>query len=530
MKTQKIISKVLLSAMLAGAFVGAPLQNGRILGQETAASAATKDIKVTDGAKLTDGTYFVSFSNYKNGTDDPSASMNKYLISPAKIEINGQSTKVTMLMTDDANKLLTHYTMGETKETQIEGVKTAVGFEITIPTTLLSKRIVTSMTYEMKPGTTHTPFADLQFDKFATYSMAFLKGVSGDEQSMASSFFDKGALVTPATEGGYNVSLTTDIDKGWFVDDEPIKLDIPGVPVTSTLNADGQQVLTWHADSMADLLKLQQMKMTINIDFGSPYHETYDVRLGMDYANVNVMIKGTDADKTDKLVYPNGKMITAPTYAHYKLQGNSTYTVAGSGDVTFTYVPNNYKLTVKYVDEKGKTIKSATTSTQQYKTTKKVSAPSIKGYAKPTTSNTVTFDGNKTVTFAYKAKSYKLTVKHVDKKTGKVIKTEKLTKKFGTKVNLGKKNLKGYKKTTKSYTVTGKQTITIKYAAKKYKKVTVKYVNQKGKQIAKSKKVTVAKNTKETFKPKKIKKYKTPKKKVVTIKNHKTIIFTYKHK
>ena len=159
--------------------------------------------------------------------------------------------------------------------------------------------------------------------------------------------------------------------------------------------------------------------------------------------------------------------MTAPDITGYTVMAaDKTKTIASvskNETVTFRYTKNpvvKYKITVKYVDETDKEIKTATTTEVEPGKTFSMTAPDITGYtvmAADKTKTIASVSKNETVTFRYTKNpvvKYKITVKYVD--------TENNTIKAATTESV--ENGKTYTATAPTingYTVKGNNTKTI---------------------------------------------------------------------
>ncbi|MDU5336019.1 MucBP domain-containing protein, partial [Enterococcus sp.] len=109
----------------------------------------------------------------------------------------------------------------------------------------------------------------------------------------------------------------------------------------------------------------------------------------------------------------------------YTVKGNNTQTISSvSKDetLTFVYTKNTapvtkYTITVKYVDEAGSSIKTATTADVEKGNSYKIDAPAITGYtvvAADKTKSIASVSKNETLTIKYTKNKYTITIKYLD--------------------------------------------------------------------------------------------------------------------
>lgn len=158
-----------------------------------------------------------------------------------------------------------------------------------------------------------------------------------------------------------------------------------------------------------------------------------------------------------------------PAIKNYTAPTASTFT-APNKNITRTvkYVPKAYQVTLKYIDSQtGKVIKKTTTSNAYYQTPFNTPIATISGYTAPNaTTNNMT--KNTTLTLKYTPKKYLVTVKYVNAKTGKTIKTAtKQQVTYNKTYQPSVPAIKGYTspKTT-AIKVTHNVTLTLKYVKK----------------------------------------------------------------
>ena len=189
---------------------------------------------------------------------------------------------------------------------------------------------------------------------------------------------------------------------------------------------------------------------------------------------------------------------TAKSISGYTLKGSDsqTVTVDGNKTIMFNYTKNaapvtKYTVTVKYVDSSGKEIEKAVTASVEKGKTYKATAKSISGYTlKGNDSQTVTVDGNKTITFTYTKNvapvtKYTVTIKHIGS-DGKELKKATVTVEKGKPYTAKAEMFTGYTLNGKDAqtisAVNADQTLTFNYTKNKYT-ITVKYVDSTGNNI-----------------------------------------------
>ena len=218
--------------------------------------------------------------------------------------------------------------------------------------------------------------------------------------------------------------------------------------------------------------------------------------------SVTVKHVGSDGKELKKSTasVEKGKSYTAKaeSFNGYTLKGSSsqTVTVNGNKTITFNYTKNaapvtKYTVTVKYVDSSGKEIEKAVTASVEKGKTYKATAKSISGYTlKGNDSQTVTVDGNKTITFTYTKNASPVTkctvtVKHVGS-DGKELKKATVNVEKGKPYTAKAETFTGYTLNGKDAqtisAVNADQTLTFNYTKNKYT-ITVKYVDSTGNNI-----------------------------------------------
>ena len=298
------------------------------------------------------------------------------------------------------------------------------------------------------------------------------------------------------------------------------------------------------SDSQTKTIRVNNENKTINFNYKyTPKIKTQVIVKYVDENNKELSKNKTInnyfvGDKyTEKAINING----------YTLTSNSSQTITlgnTNNNIIFKYkkIPDaKSDITIKYVDEKGKSIsKDKIIKNKNVNSKHTEKAININGYTLTNSSSqTITVNKNKNIiTFKYKKiTKANITIKYVDEKgksinKNKIIKNKNVNSKHTEKaINISGYTLNGKNNQTVTVSYKG-NTITFKYKRNKTANITVKYVNSKGKSISKNK---VIKNKKVdsyfTENYKKIKGYKlvgkTSQKVKISNKGN-TIIFKYK--
>ena len=239
----------------------------------------------------------------------------------------------------------------------------------------------------------------------------------------------------------------------------------------------------------------------------------YGIKKTTPVTKYSVTVKHVGSDgktlKTSTASVEKGKSYTAKagSFSGYTLKGSNsqTVTVNGNKTITFNYTKNaapmtKYTVTVKHVGSDGKELKKTTATIEKGKNYT-AKAETFSGYTlKGSNSQTVTVNGNKTITFNYTKNAapvakYTITVKYVDKSTGKDIQTATTAiVDKGKSYKIDAPTITGYTvvaadKTKSISSVSKNETLTINYTknatpAPKYT-ITVKHLEEStGKEIA----------------------------------------------
>ncbi|MDU5336223.1 MucBP domain-containing protein, partial [Enterococcus sp.] len=166
--------------------------------------------------------------------------------------------------------------------------------------------------------------------------------------------------------------------------------------------------------------------------------------------------------------------IAAPSITGYTVKdADKTKTIASvskNETVTINYTKNKYTITIKYIDENGTSIKTATTQTVEHGKPFYMAAPTITGYTVVPADKTKSIDSvikNESLTFKYTKDAIKYNVKVIhlgndDKQLG----VENFPVEAGTKYTVKSKTFDGYKLSgnpTKDVTVTKDMEVTFTY-------------------------------------------------------------------
>ncbi len=200
--------------------------------------------------------------------------------------------------------------------------------------------------------------------------------------------------------------------------------------------------------------------------------------------DVTVEFKDTDgntiADKDVVQVEEGQKYTaTAKTVNGYSVQGNATQevTVDGNKTVTFTYTKNvapveKFNVTVKHVDTDGNTVAPNETQEVEKGQVFTANAKTVSGYTlQGTATQTVTVDGNKTITFTYKkdvapVEKFNVTVEYKDTEGNTLSTDSPVEVEKGASFTATAKTIAGYtlqSSSTQTVTVTGNTTVTFTY-------------------------------------------------------------------
>lgn len=268
--------------------------------------------------------------------------------------------------------------------------------------------------------------------------------------------------------------------------------------------------------------------------------------------NVTVVHKGSDGKtlETEKAVQvEKGKTYTAKakSFSGYTLSGSTTQTITVNGNktITFNYTKNTtpaikYNVTVIHQDSDGKILLGEYAYVEKG-TIYTAKAESFSGYTlNGSSSQTVTVDGDKRITFNYTKNStpvtkYNVTVVHKGS-DGKTLETEKAVQVEKGKTYTAKaKSYSGYTlagSTTQTVTVDGNKTITFNYKKNSDPvityDVTVLHKSTDGK-LLDSQLGSAEKGKIITFEARSFEGYTLsgPSKQTVTIDEEKTIVFYY---
>ena len=210
-------------------------------------------------------------------------------------------------------------------------------------------------------------------------------------------------------------------------------------------------------------------------------------------------------DKNGKNIRPasrqtveEGKTFTAEAQEipDYTVQGNGSQVIKSVNKdetIIFVYTSNSiveYKITVKYVDEGGNSIKTATTHTIGYGEQFSMTAPTITGYtvkAADKTKDIASVSKNETVTFTYTKNKYTITAKYVDEGGNSIKSTTTHPIEYGKPFSMTAPAITGYTvkaadKTKNIASVSKNETVTFTYTKNKYT-ITAKYVDESGNSI-----------------------------------------------
>ncbi|MGM0337065.1 MucBP domain-containing protein [Enterococcus sp. AZ007] len=276
----------------------------------------------------------------------------------------------------------------------------------------------------------------------------------------------------------------------------------------------------------------------------------YGIKKAVPVTKYTVTVKHVGSDgkllKSATVNVEKGKSHTAKaeSFSGYTIKGSSSQTVVVNGNktITFNYTKNvtpvtKYTVTVKYVDSAGKEIEKGLTASVEKGKTYKATGKIISGYTlKGNDSQTVTVDGNKTITFTYTKNTapvtkYTVTVKHIGSDGKELKKTTVLVEK-------GKAHTEKAE-TFAGYTLYGKdaqtisavhadQILTFNYNLNKYN-VTVAHKGSNGKTLETEKAVSAEYGKEYTAKAKTFTGYTLSGNSIqkVTVKGATTITFTY---
>ena len=241
-------------------------------------------------------------------------------------------------------------------------------------------------------------------------------------------------------------------------------------------------------------------KITVNGNQTVTFKYTKNATPGTKYI---VTVKYVDKDgknirPASRQTVEEGKTFTA------EAQEIPDYTVQGTGSqviksvnkdetIIFVYTSNSiveFKITVKYVDEGGNSIKTATTHTIGYGEQFSMTAPTITGYtvkAADKTKDIASVNKNETVTFTYTKNKYVITAKYVDEGGNSIKSTTTQTIEHGNRFTMTAPTITGYTvkaadKTKDIASVSKNETVTFTYTKNKYT-ITAKYVDESGNSI-----------------------------------------------
>ncbi|MGL9748727.1 MucBP domain-containing protein [Enterococcus sp. DIV0170] len=241
-------------------------------------------------------------------------------------------------------------------------------------------------------------------------------------------------------------------------------------------------------------------KITVNGNQTVTFKYTKNATPGTKYI---VTVKYVDKDgknirPASRQTVEEGKTFTA------EAQEIPDYTVQGTGSqviksvnkdetIIFVYTSNSiveFKITVKYVDEGGNSIKTATTHTIGYGEQFSMTAPTITGYtvkAADKTKDIASVNKNETVTFTYTKNKYVITAKYVDEGGNSIKSTTTQTIEHGNRFTMTAPTITGYTvkaadKTKDIASVSKNETVTFTYTKNKYV-ITAKYVDEGGNSI-----------------------------------------------
>ncbi|MCZ2491956.1 MucBP domain-containing protein [Dellaglioa carnosa] len=225
------------------------------------------------------------------------------------------------------------------------------------------------------------------------------------------------------------------------------------------------------------------------------------IRASADVTASYVDVKGdTIADDVVQSGYFDDDYTTTqkqiPGYDFVKVEGKTSGKFgADAVKVTYIYKKTSAPVTVKYVDEAGKTIAASKELTGDFGDVYTSTAADVSGWTLKETpknaSGTFTADAQ-TVTYVYeRADAAPVTVNYVDEKGNKLADPDKLMGKVSNPYNTTAKNIAGWtlKETpnnaTGTFTVDA-QTVTYVYERADAADVTVNYVNEKGDKLVAS--------------------------------------------
>ena len=244
-------------------------------------------------------------------------------------------------------------------------------------------------------------------------------------------------------------------------------------------------------------------KITVNGNQTVTFKYTKNATPGTKYI---VTVKYVDKDgknirPASRQTVEEGKTFTAEAQEipDYTVQGNGSQVIKSVNKdetIIFVYTSNSiveYKITVKYVDEGGNSIKTATTHTIGYGEQFSMIAPTITGYtvkAADKTKDIASVSKNETVTFTYTKNKYVITAKYVDESGNSIKSTTTHPIEYGKPFSMTAPAITGYTvktagKTKNIASVSKNETVTFTYtknAPEKYT-ITVKYVDESGKEI-----------------------------------------------
>lgn len=229
-------------------------------------------------------------------------------------------------------------------------------------------------------------------------------------------------------------------------------------------------------------------KITVNGNQTVTFKYTKNATPGTKYI---VTVKYVDKDgknirPASRQTVEEGKTFTAEAQEipDYTVQGNGSQVIKSVNKdetIIFVYTSNSiveYKITVKYVDEGGNSIKTATTHTIGYGEQFSMTAPTITGYtvkAADKTKDIASVSKNETVTFTYTKNKYVITAKYVDESGNSIKSTTTHPIEYGKPFSMTAPAITGYTvvpadKIKNVAAVSKNETLTIKYT-----KNTVKY-------------------------------------------------------
>ena len=230
----------------------------------------------------------------------------------------------------------------------------------------------------------------------------------------------------------------------------------------------------------AKIARNSVIKLATNVETPSGEQETV-----LEKKKYTVSIKCEDEDgasigDSSVEVEEGTNTISAPSISGYTATSSSTeINVSEDTSVTFKYKKNEepkkqqYTITVKYVDEKGASIKGDTSETKEEGASYSYSAPEISGY---TLTSANKFEGtaskNETLTFKYKRneepkkQQFTITVKYVDESGASIKGDTSETKEEGASYSYSAPEISGYTLTSSNKfegTASKNETLTFKY-------------------------------------------------------------------